>query len=987
MIKKSIALLIIAFILSSCNVQSSSMTSSTASSTNTSSASSSTISDVSSLTIATQSSLIQFAGLSSQVSVNAALTGGDESTRIDWFLNGVKSVSQNLSIFQFTPLALGKYEVYAQVGTVKSNVLNLELKQPSFNVTSVNSIDSKTIEIKGDSGYSFQVSNINVLDTSTYNIINNKYTLNLASAMTQGQTYNIQITKPGFESLNYSLLYETRKVSVGYLLYNGKKVTSNSQSVYEIFKPFGSEANQDYQISVALNNLEGTNVPVSIITTVPSGATAVNPIQTTANITRGVNYTQSFTLSPTTVAGVYLHNFTIGGVSTIVRVNVMVPTPTVELSTPFIYDDPTDNLNGTYTPISNPFGLDAEGENIKDVITPNANDQYIIYRPYNGPAKQIAFQIKASNFGIAPDYTNIYFMSAILTGPRGGSMLYGNTANTLTTSTSFTVTNTLSVVQYVDNKTDLGTYTYLFTVSGVGATRTKQVTVIVRSLDPKLTPTITYNTSGSNELIKANSDGSFTLYKPLGSVSLANLFSMKIENYESPKIAEASSSVGADTVYNDGTASRFLLNTIISYSGPLSSIPTLNTKIAVELGTSNAENTVDSTSPVVTYKRFRSATNTVTFNLSSLRDAGSYVSSSIFANFTTLNAATFPGVHTYTIKIGNLTSTFVLRVEEASPMLILKDDSVKYGATEGDINVSNVELNKTDGKYYVNGTGFLELLVYPFGMPNGSYSYSFSTRTPSGSFNSSTNQVLLTLKSSPYYDGTLNYPPTGPGSEMFISQDLDEVGEYVFDYNINNARKTVVIVVLPSPQLKVDKVVYNNEDIVEFNDVYYARHASFQRIFDLIISPVNIEESYKYVINSTGEFPTTTLEAQKKDIAVIDGKVTISVTIPTLSNPIGEDTHQFFIFLYKGTVRVGEITKVTIVSQPAKSTYFFNTNGGTNKAPVSGFVGAGFTATPNPTKTSFVFGGWFVDSALATAFAGTTFQDKDQILYAKWDNP
>jgi uncharacterized repeat protein (TIGR02543 family) len=67
-------------------------------------------------------------------------------------------------------------------------------------------------------------------------------------------------------------------------------------------------------------------------------------------------------------------------------------------------------------------------------------------------------------------------------------------------------------------------------------------------------------------------------------------------------------------------------------------------------------------------------------------------------------------------------------------------------------------------------------------------------------------------------------------------------------------------------------------------------------------------------------------------------------------------------------------------------TVTFETNGGSSVAPISGISsGATITLPPNPTKDSYIFGGWFQDNGtFLKEFTAATVIIADITVYAKW---
>jgi uncharacterized repeat protein (TIGR02543 family) len=223
---------------------------------------------------------------------------------------------------------------------------------------------------------------------------------------------------------------------------------------------------------------------------------------------------------------------------------------------------------------------------------------------------------------------------------------------------------------------------------------------------------------------------------------------------------------------------------------------------------------------------------------------------------------------------------------------------------------------------------------------------------------------------------------------MYVKAQLTEEGEYTYSYTINGQLLTVTVVVLPNPQLKVDKVVYNNLEVANFDGYYYLNNSASDRFIELVLEPLNIKDDYKYVINSDGSFPFgAALTSARKDISVVDGRVTVGVTLP-LSTATSDTLTSFFISLYKGSTRVGEITEVKFISSPLRVTVLFDSRGGTAKTPQVSVVGAVITDPTDPTRTGYTFGGWYNNPALSgtavTFNSSLVTGSTDQVLYAKW---
>ncbi|MFH1693468.1 MAG: InlB B-repeat-containing protein [Bacillota bacterium] len=67
-----------------------------------------------------------------------------------------------------------------------------------------------------------------------------------------------------------------------------------------------------------------------------------------------------------------------------------------------------------------------------------------------------------------------------------------------------------------------------------------------------------------------------------------------------------------------------------------------------------------------------------------------------------------------------------------------------------------------------------------------------------------------------------------------------------------------------------------------------------------------------------------------------------------------------------------------------QTTISFEVNGGSAVAPITQNAGSAVVAPTNPTKTGYVFAGWYSDVALTTAYTFTTMPESNITLYAKW---
>lgn len=82
------------------------------------------------------------------------------------------------------------------------------------------------------------------------------------------------------------------------------------------------------------------------------------------------------------------------------------------------------------------------------------------------------------------------------------------------------------------------------------------------------------------------------------------------------------------------------------------------------------------------------------------------------------------------------------------------------------------------------------------------------------------------------------------------------------------------------------------------------------------------------------------------------------------------------------------IDDVSVLPAEARANYYgnvirFDTGKGDKLAPICGDEGEALTL-PNPERTGYAFGGWFVDAEFTTPFTATTFGATDVTIFAQW---
>lgn len=932
-------LALIVLILTSCNISGSSISQSSSASTTSSISSSvaqSSSGQLDGIVISTSSSVNQFLGLTQRVLINATLSGNSNDNQLEWYVDNIKSISQTGLVFEFLPNEVKTYQINARKGTIVSNTISLSVSLPTFNVTNLNTISSDTIEVTAEPGLTFSINGLVISSNSSYNISTQKYTLKLSTPMTNGVTYTLRINRQGFSELVRTFVFENRKLEVGVINYQGAKVIASSENIYNIEKPFDGESS--LSISMAHTSLEGTSVPVSIVVRNPNNL--IDPLKTnqfTTTVLKSTNVNFNLTFSDTDLTGLWNIEIKVGSFTRTIRLTVTTAVPKVAIKSVVVYDLADTNVSGDYVPLTAPF-TKVEDEYPFDVVEANVAGQYIVNKPYNGGAYELTFEIEAKNFAVPEIYSGIGVDPHVLSFgiADGKAIRYDSNAGFNLPQDQEEFDKNLAayrITQYIDSTTLAGTYTFVFTARlnfnfSSSTSVNYSVTIIIRDVTPKIEFEIDYN---SKEL-EANNDQSFTLFKPLPGSGLTDgemVSSIKaiLSNYESPIQFLGQPGVSQKLVSDseEASKSRYLVDFTISYSGPVSNITNLTSRAVIELGreTDSAADEIAATNAVQDepdYPRFRSMGSDVEIDLTEYL---AYVSS--------ITTSSIPGNHIYTIKFGSVSTQLVIRVLEPTPLIITDDNSVKYGVLDVDTFVpfdsSLVVYDEELDTYFVSmntleeSSKYLNVNVYPFGMlpspPN--YTYSFKKSSPSGNFEATTNFVSLSLtgKTGVNYDGTLNLPSTGPGSEMKnVILEADEPGEYVLDFTINNARKVIKIVLLPSPNLEVDQLLLNDTPLTNFNDAYLIVGSTAARTLNLKLKPVNITEGFTYTINQISSDASDTSTKVLIDIEedLIDSQVTLPA-LPTEGLSLGQFNNQiFYIRIYDEELLVGK-TVINIYAQ------------------------------------------------------------------------
>ena len=141
------------------------------------------------------------------------------------------------------------------------------------------------------------------------------------------------------------------------------------------------------------------------------------------------------------------------------------------------------------------------------------------------------------------------------------------------------------------------------------------------------------------------------------------------------------------------------------------------------------------------------------------------------------------------------------------------------------------------------------------------------------------------------------------------------------------------------------------------------------------------EVEYTITFNSNGGSAVTaiTQEAGTTVIAPVGPIKANNNFIGWYSN-VGLTTSYTFTTMPSENITV--YAKWSIV--PVTYTITFNTNGGSVVAAITQEAGSAIVAPTAPTKTDFIFAGWYSNSGLTAAYTITTMPSENITIYAKW---
>jgi len=790
---------------------SSSSSSSTSSSSVSSTSSSSTYAAVSSITLSAASDVLtQVMGSTKKVVVTAALNANtNPNVALEWYLNGVKSASQNGRTFEFTPTEAGEFKVVAKVGSVASNEILVAVGNPEFAIEELVIVDADTLEIKAPAGASVVVDGKELADSSYYSLTAGKYVVNLKSALAQGSSTKVTLKKEGYKDAVQTVNYDTRSLKVASVALGATAVTA-TDGVYKVYRPFvNSAATDTYTVTLATENIAGT-LPYVEEVSVPEGAEAVETRNGLVAMVAGGTKTWQFAVTKTTVPGVYTYKYTLGDKVQEVKFEVMEHQKDIKF-TPYSLSS-KDYVVATNTYSSEATFVAANG------VKANADGSYDIVKPYlsgDGSALEFAFKFGAEYFDKpANSGDNPNQVMVTVQGPNGSGMMLPS--NSLPAAQAFAYASTaIEVIQKVDTTTIVGTYTYTIKVMSLGVeVHSESVVVNVKEPTAKLT------FAADSAYDSAAEDGAFVIEKPI-STGLAPRtigLDLTIANYDSPLANIGGYTALTDSFVGDASVAKVLLEWKKSYSAPM----TLDgvseaSKVAIELGSSSTTATVDdrdTTNGTQTYQRIYSAANVANKTLEDLFSL-------------TVTPETVAGDYVYTIKIGELTQSVTVRVVEPTKRLVVAPQAAFV-------------LNEDDGKYYTTPTSSTISIAPTFTLQvdnmaaNEAVAYSLVKDFPSADYQSSGTVAVTTIGTV----GTEVSPGTSDGNAASAqllelinkhqvgtsgtteADTFTAAGEYKYTITVAGITKEVTLVVLPYPTLKVNSVKVGSSVLPKFDGQY-----------------------------------------------------------------------------------------------------------------------------------------------------------------------
>jgi hypothetical protein len=321
--------------------EASSSVSSSVSSTPASSVSSTTsaFANVSTITLSAASdTLTQTLGTQKAVVVQAALNANtNPSLALEWFVNGTKS-NQTGRVFEYTPATSGTFVISARVGSVLSNNITLTVGAGSFAVESAKFVDNNTIEIKAPGGATVAVTGNEVLDTSKYDLKLGTYIVDLKTALKQGDSATVTLTREGNQTVTRIVTFDTREIKAAVA-----SAKDNKDGTFDITRPHElnastgvlNTASVTYTVVLNATNMKADQQAFKLErVSAPADAAAFTTSEGLTNVAGDKDSAAgqfTFTVTRSTTPGNYVYRYTLNGVVSNVTLVVKDTVAEVEL--------------------------------------------------------------------------------------------------------------------------------------------------------------------------------------------------------------------------------------------------------------------------------------------------------------------------------------------------------------------------------------------------------------------------------------------------------------------------------------------------------------------------------------------------------------------------------------------------------------------------------------------------------------------------------
>jgi hypothetical protein len=476
-------------------------------------------------------------GTQKAVVVQAALNANtNPSLAIEWLVNGAKS-NQTGRVFEYTPAAAGSFVITARVGSVVSNALTLTVGLPEFAITGeIKVVDGSNLEITAPGGATVAVTNNTVEPESFYDLTKGVYVVKLKTAIVQGGTATVTLTREGNEPISKLVTFDTRKLEIDKVLVDtADDVATLVGTAYEVERPFILNASGNINVNTAdegkdtikvtfkstnLDTAAGAFAPFKIQRlAAPAGAPAyvTQEGQIAVGATDAGGRFVEFDIDNASPAGNYEFELTLNGLTRKVTIKVIEPKAELELNDEIEATDEKD-----YSLVFTQAGSDHPDAGESFGVVPTAAGVYEITKDYllhaNGN-KTFTFTAFADNIPVPanllgtaalPNNSLPNQLSVSLAGPAGATFMRvesGITQSALPNPIAFRnrvpVGSGLVVTQKVDSTTPVGDYVYTVRIAQLGVELlTETVTVRISNPAPKLTMTAT--TTDTSNLVWNN---------------------------------------------------------------------------------------------------------------------------------------------------------------------------------------------------------------------------------------------------------------------------------------------------------------------------------------------------------------------------------------------------------------------------------------------------------------------------------------------------